>query len=128
MWKHCQRLFVITGLPGAGKTTLSQEISKKSVIINLDSLPDKKNLELESLTTPNKPFDLVIEGLISDNYFHLIIEQFLKVLRAESNFKNRGRVACKIVKFDDDIEACLFNDKARGTIQNLSSYSKIKKS
>ncbi len=93
-----RNLILITGLPGSGKTTLAEELNqqyRRSCVIHLDDGHTPETLKEESSPT------LIIEGLLSGSAFYKALDAFPKLYQAQ------------IIRFADNIEACLHNDRLR---------------
>lgn len=117
--RYPSKLTIITGLPGAGKTTLAKKM--KGRVLSLDKVDFSKPVwHFVSLGYEDH---LIIEGLITGDTFFRILDWIKTGLNPVYWDKIKS---IEVISFEDDREACLWNDRARGrdkdariTIENM---------
>lgn len=133
--KHFIKIVFITGLPGAGKTTYADTLaSSNDRVIHLDELnpkdlsdPNKFCLEQAQFPYRGGKYSVIIEGLIGISTLDTLLKEIYGRLEKLPDFSAAKTIPVEIIKFQDDIKACLWNDRARNrelkasaTIKNLN--------
>lgn len=84
-----------------------------SKIVHLDDIDEKPNNFYSPFYCTKREHHLVIEGLISGDKFLEIMEELRSLLKREKNWNTRGRIPVEVLSFEEDREACLWNDRNR---------------